>query len=287
MSNGKLGKEFANPFNYTGSKHRYLSEILKVLPSSENLKVLDPFVGGGDLISKLPDSWSVTASDVSTQLIKMHKAMQAGSIGVNSINTICSDYNLDKENAKGYFELRSDYNSLTKTGSHCPDLLYSLICHSNTNMMRFNKSGGFNMPFGKRTFNKNMQNKLLNYCELLNGASIEFLVNDFSDWDFLKFDLLLIDPPYAGSVATYNEQGGWAIEQEMNLYLKVDQAASNGVNFLLFGQVWANGVYNQMLDIWSKKYNVVELKNTSHQCSHNRKNDKTIEVMIHNTIGAK
>lgn len=282
MSNDLTGKEFANPFNYTGSKHRYLNEILKVLPTGKHLKVLDPFVGGGDLISKLPAGWGVCASDKCHQLISMHDAIQSGQINNGNILSLKSKLGLNRFDTEKYLELRDRYNSLNTKGIPSPNLLYLLICHSNSNIMRFNKSGGFNVPFGKRTFNESLQEKLSNYSQYLRHASVNFYTKDFMGWDFLEFDLLLIDPPYTGSIASYNERGGWTIEQEMSLYLKVDDAASNGVKFVLFGQVWANGAYNKMLDMWSRKYKIVELKNTSHQCSHNRKNKKTVEIMVFN-----
>ena len=80
-----LSQNYSNPFNWVGSKHRYLSEFFKILPNKDNLKVLDPFVGGGDLISKLPESWKITASDNSKHLIDLHQSIIDGDITTSKI----------------------------------------------------------------------------------------------------------------------------------------------------------------------------------------------------------
>lgn len=277
-----LKSEFSNPFNYTGSKHRYLSELFEVLPSGGDLKVLDPFLGGGDLISKLPASWDITASDISPQLIQMHQEMQSGFINTESSLKFNELHELNRVNEFGFERLKFEYNEgLAHPSFNCM-ALYSLICHSNSNRMRFNNNNGFNVAFGKRFFNENMQKKLGNYCEWLKGASVNFHLKSFDDWDFNSFDLLLIDSPYPNSVACYNERKGWTFNQELKLYVNIDSASCYGVKFVYFGQTWANGKHNPTLEKWANQYKVKVLKDTSHQCSSNRKNGKTVEIMVWN-----
>lgn len=280
-----LKAEQGNPFNYTGSKHRYLKELFEVLPGVEgkNLNVLDPFVGGGDLISKLPRPWCVTASDSLTPLIRMHQDMQRGIITTSSVIEFIEHFGLSKTNESGYLSTRSLYNNSGIGPSHDNIALYSLACHSNSNRIRFaQKTGDFNMPFGKRTFNSQMQKKLDNHCDWIKSAIVKFYNKSFEAWNFRDFDLLLIDSPYPNSVACYNERNGWTFKQELKLYTKIDDADDHGVKFVYFGQTWANGNHNPTLEKWAQQYNVKELKNTSHQCSANRKNGKTIEIMVYN-----
>lgn len=277
-----LKAEFSNPFNYTGSKHRYLAELFEVLPGTDNLKVLDPFLGGGDLISKLPASWNITASDISPQLILMHKEMQSGFINTESALKFNEFHCLDKVNEFGYERLKFEYNESLVSPEFNSMALYSLICHSNSNRMRFNNDGGFNVPFGKRFFNENMQRKLDNYSKWIKCATVDFKRQSFEEFDFRDFDLLLIDSPYPNSVACYNERKGWTFNQELKLYIKIDSADCHGVKFVYFGQTWANGTHNPTLEKWANQYNVKILKDTSHQCSSNRKNEKTVEIMVSN-----
>lgn len=188
-----LKKSYANPFNWTGSKHRYLKDMFEVLPyEKENLKVLDPFVGGGDLISKLPCSWKVEASDTMVQIIGLHNAFKSKTISKDSVLSEYTKRNMSKVNSEAYLKLREEYNE-----SFDVEKLYLLMTNSFNNQLRFNQKGQFNMPFGKdrSSFNKNMQNKLENYQQSLQERDINFNVKSWNDWDFSKFDLVLLDPP--------------------------------------------------------------------------------------------
>lgn len=275
-----LGKLHSNPFNWTGSKHRYLKDLFEVLPSCKHLTVIDPFVGGGDLISKLPPTWSIFASDGDKNLISMHKDISKGLISIDAINYIIESNNLSSEREANYFKFRNAFNFIEQGSA---SELYTLICHSNSNRMRFSKKlNEFNMPFGKRTFNKDMQAKLDNYSEALKHLTVNFECKKYSDVDFNSADLLLIDPPYLNTVATYNESGGWNVNDEFELLSKVYKAHSVGVKFVYFGQIWSNGKHNAHLDEWSRQFNVKVLKDTISHCSANRKNGKTIEIMISN-----
>lgn len=265
-------KQHANPFNWTGSKHRYLKEFLSVLPDRKDLKVLDPFVGGGDLISKLPTDWSITASDSMKEIIELHKMVQCGKI---TTDTILEEFNLrglSREDSVPYLKLREEYNK-----DKDPLLLYLLMTNSFNNQLRFNKGGRFNMPFGKRVFNPNMQDKLDNYSKSLSERSIRFRNKDFRKLDFSKYDLLLIDCPYRNTCATYNESTGWGVDEDIELFKKIEES---GAMFIYFNQTWSKGIPNEELISWMKGYKSIVLKETSSNCSYNRNNDKTEEVMI-------
>lgn len=270
-----LKKEHSNPFNWTGSKHRYLEEFLAVIPQRRNLRVLDVFVGGGDLISKLPKSWKVTANDAMSQIIDLHRGVQSGTINSNSILSEFQKRSLSKENLEGYLQLRNEYNT-----NKDPFLLYLLMTNSFNNQLRFNNSNLFNMPFGKNrsTFNPNMQRKLDNYSKALSERDVTFINSDYKDLVFTDFDLLLLDPPYSNTCATYNESTKWDTDDDLLLFDKIDEC---GKDFIYFNQTWSKGVENVQLVKWMSKYDHVILKDTTSNCNHQRGGGKTEEVMIY------
>lgn len=273
-----LKQEHSNPFNWTGSKHRYLTELFEVLPDDKHLTVIDPFVGGGDLISKLPKTWSIFASDAMPQLIDMHKQMQLGMITTDRIKEVVKWRKLDKVNDDAFTMLKSYYNH----HKALPAYLYTLLCHSNSNRIRFNSACEFNVAFGDRTFNTNMQKKLDNHLAALGDLTVNFNRSRYTDVNFKKADLLLIDPPYLNTVATYTEGGKWTVNDEFELLNKVYQAHLCNTKFIYFGQTWSNGVHNPHLEAWAKQFNVKVLKDTTSHCSSNRKKGKTVEIMITN-----
>lgn len=274
-----FNKGLSNPFCYTGSKHRYLDDVFSILPREEKLKVVDPFVGGGDLCCHLPESWQVDAFDLESKLIGVHKMFNGnyGGYAIEQLDLRIKQIGLSKTNEEAFYKLRELYNSTEHEDSH---LLYLLICHSNTNRMRFNKNGGFNMPFGKRTFNDSLRAKAIDYVDRLSKRNVTFACKSYHLVDFSNYDLTLLDPPYLGTVATYNEGGGWKEEDESRLHDKIERECNR---FVYFGQLVVNGVRNDLLDTFAQDYKLKVLKNTTATCSSNKKQKgETIEVMLWN-----
>lgn len=272
-------KGLSNPFNYTGSKHRYLDDLFSILPREENLTVCDPFVGGGDLSCHLPENWKVSAFDLESRLIELHKMFNGkyGRYAIEQLDLRIKQLGLSRTNEKAYENLKAIYNGHDHEDSH---LLYLLICHSNSNRMRFSKKTGFNLSFGKRTFNNNLKAKVNDYVARLEKRNVSFECKSYQLTDFSDYDLTLIDPPYLNTVATYNENGGWKLEDELALHEKIQTECNK---FVYFGQLWSKGVYNEQLDQLAQDYKVKVLKDTTATCSSNRKKEgKTVEVMVYN-----
>lgn len=270
----------SNPLNYTGGKHRYLKDMFEILPlDKEGLFVCDMFYGGGDLSSHLPKTWLTDAYEINKPLLAIHKQINSGKLTLSMVEDVIARAGLDKTNSKNFEKLKAVYN-WTKDDAL---LLYVLICHSNTNRLRFNGKGEFNVQFGKRTFNDNMKKKFVDYQNRLSERDIVFSSRSSLHCDLKQYSLLLIDPPYLNTVACYNEKGGWKVEDELLLHEKVKEASDKGVKFVYFGQFISNGTENPYLKDFSKDYNVKILKDTTEHCSSNRKKKGvTVEVMIYN-----
>ncbi len=269
-------RSHSNPFNWVGSKHRYLIEFYSKLPNKEGLKVLDPFVGGGDLISKLPTCWDIHANDYMKEVVDLHKGVQSKIITADKVSAEYLKRGMSKGNREAYLSLREEYNENKDTF-----LLYLLMTNSFNNQLRFNNSGGFNMPFGKdrSSFSTNMKNKLINYSSSLEERKVTFKNENVFNLDFTEYDLLLLDPPYSNTCATYNENTGWNEGTDKALFSKIDDC---GKDFIYFNQTWSKGVENKSLVSWMRKYSVTTLKETSKGCNHHRKNGYTEEVLITN-----
>lgn len=150
-----------SPLNYTGNKYKLLPQILPLFP-----KHIDKFVdmfGGGGTVSANVNADKIICNDINRQLIKILQTIKREDIE-DVLYGICgyiNDYNLSKENQDGYIKLRNDYN-LNKENWI---MLYTLICYSFNNQIRFNSKGEFNMPFGKNrsSFNPQLKDKLIQF----------------------------------------------------------------------------------------------------------------------------
>ncbi|MCP4989573.1 MAG: hypothetical protein GY928_27020, partial [Colwellia sp.] len=253
-------KGLSNPFNYSGSKYRYLDDLFEILPQEENLLVGDLFFGGGDLSTHLPLSWTILGYETNSHLIEMHRAIRSGNINTESVLEMTGKAKLSKT-GKG---CKTNYNNFKAVYNWAPDplKLYTLICHSNTNRLRFS-SNGYNVPFGERTFNSNMQKKLEDYSSRLKSRQVFLNGGSSLDSPHADLDLLLVDPPYLNTTACYNEQGGWGVAEEEALHAKLLDAHEKGVKFVYFNQTISNGVENTYFTEFAKQFNMKVLKTTT------------------------
>lgn len=273
----KIG--LSNPFNYTGGKHRYLKDMEEILPKVKHLEVIDMFFGGGDLSTHLPREWGVDAYEINTQLLEMHQAIKSRNLTHTDVDMLVERAELSKTNDKAYDKLKTIYN----WDKNDVVMLYTLICHSNTNRLRFNKKGEFNVQFGKRTFNPSMKKKLIDYGNRLQERDIWFYNKSSLLVDITEYGLILVDPPYLNTTACYNENKGWTVEDEKELHKRLHEANEKRCKFIYFGQIFSNGVENEYLTAFAQEYNMKILKDTTEHCSANRKKKgKTVEVMIWN-----
>ena len=206
------------------------------------------------------------------------------------IDSYIAEYGLTKENREGYLALRAWYNdTLNPFITQDPLMLYTLICYSFNNQIRFNGKGAYNMPFGKgrSSFNPSLRDKFVAFVDRLQEIDIEFFHNDFRKIKVEGLganDFVYCDPPYLITVASYNENGGWGEQDEIDLLAKLDEIDNAGVKFALSNVLESGGKENTILKEWAKKYKVNYLDHTYSNCSYHKKDkvSKDIEVLITN-----
>lgn len=273
-------------FCYSGSKHRYAAELKAALPKKENILICDVFAGGGSITTALPISWSVIGNDKDSRIIDIHKDFQDW-LEVSSVEEVftyikeyCHSQVQSRDDEEGFTSLKENYNT-----EYNPLALYALATSSNSNYIRFNKSGKFNVSFGKRWLNPSLQKKLYNYLERVKDRDITWESKDFRDYNFSDYDLSIIDPPYAfngKSTATYNEQGAWQLQDLVCLLGKLDKANEEGSKWVFFNEIVTKGEDNLVIQNWVNKYNVKILRDTLSGCSYQRTKDRSVEVMVTN-----
>lgn len=283
-----MSRRLSNCLNYTGSKFRFIDEINNNLPKDKSLKFLDLFGGGGDVtVNSFYND--VTYNEYNPYVYNFLKLLRDRPYleNVNKIYDLINRYSLNSKNRYSYEVLKRDFNALS------PDnddkyyyMFYLLVCHSNSNMIRFNKKGEFNLPFGERTFNTSLAAKFRYENEMLNKHKPTMLCNDFHDIDFNQYDVIYADPPYTGSDAPYNEGGNWSENDDKALFEKLVDFDKNGGKFLLSNQLVIKGQLNKSLDTFIKSHDhfvVIELNSNYDNCNYQRDSSKeTIEVLIKN-----
>lgn len=224
-----------SPLNYTGGKFKLLPQILPLFPQNINVFV-DLFCGGCNVGINV-DCNRVIYNDLNENLLYLYntfKNLDKAPLWIGFIQTLTSmtypssvnmgydhynarvaaglgDYNRDK-----FLKLRADFNEKHAKGTidyYYYVMLYVIIVYAFNNQIRFNSNGEFNLPVGKRDFNKKMEQKLSDFIDRIQEQNCRFTCCDFRDFDTSALtanDFVYVDPPYLITCATYNEQGGWA-----------------------------------------------------------------------------
>lgn len=299
-----------SPLNYTGGKYKLLPQILPHFPQDVDYFV-DLFCGGGNVGINVPcnkvlfnDNNSLlrfmfgTFKNMDKQatfelidgLIEKYGLSNTDKYGYEYYGCNSSE-GLAKYNSDAFLKLREDFNHHTSLDYSYYVTLYVMIVYAFNNQIRFNRKGEFNLPVGKRDFNKKMREKLSTFIDRLKSGDYRFESYDFrelpnDDWNDKTF--VYVDPPYLITCATYNEQDGWnkALETELLSYL--DNLNRQGIRFALSNVLQSKGKENQLLIDWVNKnidkYRVIYLdynySNSNYQTKD--KSSKTDEVLIVN-----
>lgn len=276
-----------SPIPYTGATHKHWHEFQHLVPDKFDVW-FEPFLGGGSglLNAHLDKSFTYgIVADICKPLIELHKYLAAYSkanVLITYMEGIIAQFNLSNKNNKaGYYDLRARYNK-----NKSPLDLLVLLWHSFNNMLRFNGSGGFNVPYGKRTVNwVDLTGSLKHYLEALQYTVIDPIdfSTFFATWSPDSDDFVFLDPPYLTGGAAYNT--GWGVEEEtllLQVLLELDQ---RGVPWGLTNAISNNGKTNLLLNnfIGENDFMVLTLGNNYKNAYRvNRSNKGTVEVYVTN-----
>jgi len=302
-----------SPLNYTGGKFKLLPQILPLFPTNINTFV-DLFCGGCNVGINV-ECENVIYNDLDMNLLYLYntfKNLDKQAI-FDWIYEIIDKYKLSLVSQNGYdyyecdsskglgdynrekfLKLRADFNEKQKKEQldyYYYVMLYVIIVYAFNNQIRFNSNGEFNLPVGKRDFNKNMQQKLSVFIDKIKEQNCKFTCLDFREFEIETLDnsdFVYVDPPYLITCATYNEQGGWDENDEKDLLQFLDALHNRNIKFALSNVLRSKGKKNLILINWLEKnkdkYKTIYL-NYSYSNSNYQTKDKTSaseEVLIIN-----
>lgn len=294
-----------SPLNYTGGKYKLLNQIQAKFPDKINV-FYDIFCGGFNVGNNVSAN-KIIAIDNNKALISLFCFLQKKKYNelINEIEQKIREYGLSntyqrsyeyygcnssnglgKYNKEGFLKLRKDYNETRD------DLLFLLlIFFSFNNQIRFNGSNQFNLPVGKRDFNKNIRKKLKNFLANLNACETHFRCMDFRDINLdevAENTFFYLDPPYSLGTASYNENNLWGKNDDLELLEFLDKCNVRGIKFALSNVIEHKDQKNIELINWTIKnsYNVNYIKcnyrNSSYHGKFKNSNAITKEVLITN-----
>jgi len=180
-------------FKWSGGKGDEIPKIIPFIPEFDNY--VETFVGGGSLYWHLrPERAHI--NDLHPGAVALYKTVKAG--GMSAIYDFCKEHPNEEET---YYEVRknegTDYLSVAAR-------FYYLRKTCFRGMLRYNKKGKFNIPFGRyKTFNfENLKNPeyertMRNTTITQNSFEEVFKANNSEN------DFIFLDPPYCSPFSDY------------------------------------------------------------------------------------
>lgn len=292
-----------SPFFYVGDKFKLVPQLKEHFPADID-RFIEPFCGGGSVFLNV-DAESYLVNDIDSYMISLHKMLFSYSNDVDGfwskLNEIINSYGLSasflgrtvpdeyktnfvktyyaKFNKESYIKLRADFNDDKS------DLLklYVLLIYGFNRMLRFNGNGDFNLPVGNVDFNQNVVNALNSYFEYVFEKDITFYNMDFEKFlakvEPTTDDFIYLDPPYLISFSEYNKL--WNTDTEHRLLNLIDELDKKNIRFAISNIIKHKNMYNELFNIWAKKYNVINI--TSNYISfHDNTQKGSYEVLVTN-----
>lgn len=225
---------------------------------------IDIFAGSGIVsINTIANKYMINDIDENLfRLYSLFKDNRSDDI-INHIEQRINEYGLARERTKrnefkdkdkieqyklAYSNFRSHYNQ-TKN-----DLdFYTLMFYSFSQQFRFNSKNEFNMPCGNDCFSETNKEYIRNGCEFFNQDNVKIFSKDFKTLKIDKLnqnDFVYLDPPYLNTTATYNENGGWNIDNENTLYDICERLSAQGIKWGMSNVFENKGIVNQTLIDW-------------------------------------
>jgi len=180
---------------WSGGKSDEIKQFIKYVPNDYNV-YLEPFVGGGSVYFHLEPPKAVIA-DVHTELIDLYKSIKNGK--AREIYEFMEEHPNDEET---YYQIR-DHMPIHSSFDNAKRFYYQRkTCFRG--MLRYNKSGKFNIPFGRYKSIKYEELKDERYHELLSrtdilNTSFETIFKEYNDPNNFMF----LDPPYDSEFTDY------------------------------------------------------------------------------------
>ncbi len=180
---------------WSGGKTDEIKLFKQYFPSNYNI-YLEPFIGGGSVYFYIAPNRAVI-SDVHSELIDLYQNIKDG-----KSNEIIAFMDENKNDEDTYYNIRDNMIINNSLDSAKRFYYQRKICFRG--MMRYNKNGKFNIPFGKyKTINyEDLKNK--KYKELLQNTEIlnkdyEYIFQNYND----ENNFMFLDPPYDSEFTDY------------------------------------------------------------------------------------
>lgn len=280
-----MSAPLAPPIKCQGIKTKLVAWINSHANYSMKGRWVEPFMGSG-VVGFNAQPQKALFGDSNPHIIGFYNALKTGGITPAGVRAYLEHEGaiLSQKGEEHYYKVRERFNA-----HHSPlDFLFlSRACFNG--VMRFNKSGQFNVPFGHKNnrFAKAYVTKITNQVKqvvlLMQNHDWEFVCADYQETigSARKGDFVYCDPPYLGRHADYHNS--WTENDEATLHRLL---LSSPAKFIL--STWHSNEYrhNRLLDdLWSDCH-VITREHFYHVGGSEDNRNPMIEALVMNYVPA-
>lgn len=271
------------PIKSQGIKTKLVPWIKSIVPSDFDGTWIEPFMGTGAVAFNVAPRRAILC-DSNPHLVNFYSGIVSGEITPE----VVKEY-LEREGeillAKGedhYYFVRERFNS-----EHSPlDFLFLNRAGFN-GMIRFNRKGGFNIPFCRKPqrFAQAYITKIINQVswvsKLIKAKEFTFKCQDFNKTieEASPSDIIYCDPPYIDRHVDY--YNGWGDSHERELFNKLSSFRGR---FIL--STWHHNDYREneyVKNIWSE-HSVLTREHFYHVGGKEKNRNPVMEALVTNFI---
>lgn len=185
------------PLKWAGGKRWLVPHLAAYWGPHRHRRLVEPFCGGLSVALGLMPG-SALLNDINPHVINFYQWLRTG---LRVSVPLANDEQVYYENRDRFNELAASHGACT---SEAAGLFYYLNRTGFNGLCRFNRSGKFNVPFGK--YKKiNYASDFAEYKDAL--ADWEFRAGDFGGLELRADDWVYADPPYDVEFTTYSKEG--------------------------------------------------------------------------------
>jgi len=239
------------PIKCQGIKTKLVSEIANMAGEMSDGRWIEPFCGSGVVALNVQPRRALLC-DSNIHIIQFYKDIQSGRLTPLVVREFLSEQGAKLRSiGEAYFyEVRERFNN-------APNSLDFLFLNRScfNGVMRFNRSGRFNVPFCRKperfapAYITKIVNQVQTISRVVSVSDWEFRVADFRESIAMAEgdDVVYADPPYAGRHTDYFN--GWSEQDEADL---ADLLAALPCKFIL--STWHSNEFRTNLQVeknWS------------------------------------
>ncbi|MBR3229829.1 MAG: Dam family site-specific DNA-(adenine-N6)-methyltransferase [Bacilli bacterium] len=197
----------SSPIRWAGSKKRVLNDMLESFKRDKE-NYIEPFLGSGvvmiNVLNNNVDTLhykNIYVNDINSNIIDFYKMLKSKPKNlINDLLELSDMYNSkdNEDKEKMYYEIRDRFNNCEENKSV---YFYFLMKVGFNGVYRENKSGKFNVPFGRKEKFIVQEDSLLRISKLIKNVhfynlSYEKFLDKLSKKEILKDSFMYCDPPY-------------------------------------------------------------------------------------------